>query len=101
MRALKADFGAAYKFLEVPELVHIGLEDRNVARPMVGQDLPDVLVLLGCWGLLRLVWCRTIRSRRRWLGGVGVVGDGSGRRLWRVELHIVGIGNGFVEVAQL
>lgn len=44
--------GATYKFLEVLELVHGWLEDRNIARPVVGHHLSNAFILLGCWGLL-------------------------------------------------
>jgi hypothetical protein len=36
-----------YEFLEVFKLAHVGLEDGDGARPVVGQNLANVLIFFG------------------------------------------------------
>lgn len=90
--------GATYEFLEVFKLVHGRLEDRDGARPMVGEDLADVLIILfRSWDLLRLGRLRAST------GGWCIVGNGPGSGLPRSHMYglwRIGVGNCFVEVAQ-
>ena len=49
---------ATYKFLEVLELVHVRLEDRDGARPMVREDLADVFIHIVSWSFDSRGSCR-------------------------------------------
>lgn len=90
---------ATYEFLKILELVHIRLEDRDISRPMIREDITDIFVyLLGfsSWGVfLWVCWVHV---------GSGILQVAEVRVVASIELHrIVTIGwrmkaGGFVRV---